>query len=117
MATCPECEYDEIDTEDYEEGDTLSCPECGKKSLRKVYTPVGIVFKGSGFYSTDHKSPSGAPRPNNSHAGGENEKSSHDHEHESAAGSKTSSEKGASESAPSSSPTSSAAASSSSDKS
>ena len=30
MATCPECDYDEIDTEDYEEGDTLSCPECGK---------------------------------------------------------------------------------------
>lgn len=30
MATCPECEYDEIDTEDFEEGDTLSCPECGK---------------------------------------------------------------------------------------
>jgi ribonuclease E len=30
MATCPECEFDEIETEDYEEGDTLSCPECGK---------------------------------------------------------------------------------------
>lgn len=30
MATCPECEYDEIDTEDFEEGDALSCPECGK---------------------------------------------------------------------------------------
>ena len=30
MATCPECDYDEIDTEDFEEGDTLSCPECGK---------------------------------------------------------------------------------------
>ena len=30
MATCPDCEYDEIDTEGYEEGDTLSCPECGK---------------------------------------------------------------------------------------
>ena len=30
MATCPECEYDEIDTEDFAEGDTLSCPECGK---------------------------------------------------------------------------------------
>ena len=30
MATCPECEYDEIDTQDFEEGDTLSCPECGK---------------------------------------------------------------------------------------
>lgn len=35
------------------------CPECNKKALRKVYTPVGIVFKGSGFYSTDHRSPSG----------------------------------------------------------
>lgn len=30
MATCPECEFDEIETEDFEEGDTLSCPECGK---------------------------------------------------------------------------------------
>jgi putative FmdB family regulatory protein len=38
------------------------CPECGKKTLRKVYLPVGIVFKGSGFYATDHRSPSGAPR-------------------------------------------------------
>ena len=30
MATCPECEFDEIDTDDFEEGDSLSCPECGK---------------------------------------------------------------------------------------
>ena len=30
MATCPECEFDEIETADYEEGDTFSCPECGK---------------------------------------------------------------------------------------
>jgi transcription initiation factor IIE alpha subunit len=30
MATCPECEFDEIDTADYEEGDSFSCPECGK---------------------------------------------------------------------------------------
>ncbi len=36
------------------------CPECGRKALRKVYTPVGIVFKGSGFYATDHRSPSGS---------------------------------------------------------
>ncbi len=38
------------------------CPECSKKTLRKVYQPVGIVFKGSGFYATDHRSPSGANR-------------------------------------------------------
>jgi len=30
MATCPECEFDEVDTADFEEGDSLSCPECGK---------------------------------------------------------------------------------------
>jgi putative FmdB family regulatory protein len=38
------------------------CPECNKKTLRKVYLPVGIVFKGSGFYSTDNRSPSGSAR-------------------------------------------------------
>jgi putative FmdB family regulatory protein len=37
----------------------VRCPECGKKTLKKVYQPVGIVFKGSGFYATDHHSPSG----------------------------------------------------------
>ncbi len=31
------------------------CPNCGGR-LRKLYSPVGIVFKGSGFYSTDQKS-------------------------------------------------------------
>lgn len=30
------------------------CPHCGGK-LRKMYSPVGVVFKGSGFYSTDAK--------------------------------------------------------------
>ncbi|MFO7253792.1 MAG: zinc ribbon domain-containing protein, partial [Actinomycetes bacterium] len=28
------------------------CPSC-KGRLRKVFSPVGIVFKGSGFYRTD----------------------------------------------------------------
>ena len=36
------------------------CPECRKKSLKKVISPVGVIFKGSGFYSTDHKSASGS---------------------------------------------------------
>ena len=33
MATCPDCEFDEIETEDFEEGDELNCPECGKALL------------------------------------------------------------------------------------
>jgi putative FmdB family regulatory protein len=34
------------------------CEVCGG-SLRKVYSPVGIVFKGSGFYRTDSRNGSG----------------------------------------------------------
>ena len=30
------------------------CPSC-KGKLRKVFSPVGIVFKGSGFYKTDNR--------------------------------------------------------------
>ena len=30
MATCPDCEFDDIDLDEYEDGDTLSCPECGR---------------------------------------------------------------------------------------
>ena len=37
-----------------------TCPECRKRKLKKVITPSKIIFKGSGFYATDHKSPSGA---------------------------------------------------------
>ena len=36
-----------------------TCPECRRKALRKVITPTKVIFKGSGFYATDHKSPSG----------------------------------------------------------
>ena len=35
------------------------CPSCRKKTLKKVITPTKVIFKGSGFYSTDNKSPSG----------------------------------------------------------
>jgi putative FmdB family regulatory protein len=33
------------------------CPSCGG-ALRKVFSPVGVVFKGSGFYKTDSRSSS-----------------------------------------------------------
>ena len=29
------------------------CPKCGQH-IRRVLFPAGIVFKGSGFYKTDH---------------------------------------------------------------
>jgi putative FmdB family regulatory protein len=49
-----------------------TCPECRKKSLRKVITPSKIIFKGSGFYATDNRSSLG----NNSREGKSESKSS-----------------------------------------
>ncbi len=45
------------------------CPQCGGK-LRKLYSPVGIVFKGSGFYATDgRKEAKPAPKPSGAKPG------------------------------------------------
>ena len=39
------------------------CPECGGH-LNRLIQPVGIIFKGSGFYITDNRQlPSGSGRP------------------------------------------------------
>lgn len=45
----------------FSEDPLTTCGVCGG-NLRKVFHPVGIVFKGSGFYATDSraKAPSGA---------------------------------------------------------
>lgn len=56
---CESCGVQFEVTQKFSDAPLTRCPECGKKTLRKVYQPVGIVFKGSGFYATDHKSPSG----------------------------------------------------------
>ena len=39
-----------------------TCPHCGG-ALRKVFSAVGIVFKGSGFYKTDSRSTSVSATP------------------------------------------------------
>jgi putative FmdB family regulatory protein len=53
------------------------CPACEGK-LRKVYSAVGIVFKGSGFYRTDSRgssSSSTGPSSSGSSEGGSSTKS------------------------------------------
>lgn len=39
-----------------ETGD-VTCPGCGA-AAKRLFTPVGVVFKGSGFHNTDYR-----PRP------------------------------------------------------
>ena len=50
---CTKCNHD---FEQYQRvGDRApKCPRCGSPS-RKVYSSVGLIFKGSGFYTTDHR--------------------------------------------------------------
>ena len=41
----------------FDEASLSSCPSCGGV-LRKLFSPAGVVFKGSGFYRTDNRSSS-----------------------------------------------------------
>jgi putative FmdB family regulatory protein len=56
---CESCGVQFEKHQSFTEESLKKCPECNKLSLRKVLTPAGIVFKGSGWYATDHKSSSG----------------------------------------------------------
>jgi putative FmdB family regulatory protein len=85
---CENCGVQFERRQNFSDAPLTRCPECNKKALRKVYTPVGIVFKGSGFYATDHRSPSGTSRA------GTTEKSS---EVKKEAGTESSTEKASSE--------------------
>ena len=56
---CENCGVQFDRRQKFDEEPLKVCPECQTETLRKVYLPVGIVFKGSGFYATDNRSPSG----------------------------------------------------------
>jgi putative FmdB family regulatory protein len=56
---CTECD-NAFDIQQAFTDDTLSvCDVCGGK-LRKVFSPVGVTFNGSGFYRTDSRAKNGA---------------------------------------------------------
>jgi putative FmdB family regulatory protein len=60
---CEHCGFRFDEQQSFDDQPLTRCPECGQKTLRKIFQPVGIVFKGSGFYATDHHSPSGQVKP------------------------------------------------------
>jgi putative FmdB family regulatory protein len=67
---CTEC-GDRVEVVQRFSDDPLTvCAACGGK-LRKVFSPVGIVFKGSGFYRTDSRTSSVSGSSANGKAGGE----------------------------------------------
>lgn len=57
---CANCDHHFDLIQRFEDPDPTVCPICGHANeLQRVYKPVGVVFKGSGFYATDNKSASG----------------------------------------------------------
>ena len=49
---CTECDAQMEVVQSFSDDSLTVCPECEGR-LRKVYSAVGVVFKGSGFYRTD----------------------------------------------------------------
>ena len=52
---CTECGDRSEAVQRFTDDPLTVCSACGGK-LRKIFSPVGIVFKGSGFYRTDSRS-------------------------------------------------------------
>ncbi|HTR68996.1 MAG TPA: FmdB family zinc ribbon protein [Mycobacteriales bacterium] len=51
---CTKCGETLEAVQSFSDAPLTKCPAC-KGKLRKVFSPVGVVFKGSGFYKTDSR--------------------------------------------------------------
>ena len=51
---CTECGHEFEAVQKFSDDALTECPSCTGK-LRKVFSAVGVVFKGSGFYRTDSR--------------------------------------------------------------
>ena len=51
---CTECEHRFDTVQSFSDPTLTACPQCSGR-LRKLFSSVGIVFKGSGFYRTDSR--------------------------------------------------------------
>ena len=73
---CENCGVQFERRQSFEDDPLVTCPECSEESLRKLIQPVGIVFKGSGFYVTDNRGSNGArATTSTSTSNGEDQKS------------------------------------------
>lgn len=59
---CNECEHAFEVLQAFTDEAISTCPSCAK-DVRKVYSSVGIVFKGSGFYKTDSRNSPDTSKP------------------------------------------------------
>ena len=50
---CGKCNYNFEVFQSISEDPVKKCPECGKGVRRLIFGGAGVIFKGSGFYTTD----------------------------------------------------------------
>ena len=53
---CSSCDATHEVVQKMTDATLTECPECGHSPIRKLFTGVGVVFKGSGFYRNDSRS-------------------------------------------------------------
>ncbi len=51
---CASCSFKFEVRRGFNDSSDVSCPQCSSPA-RRVFHPVPIIFKGSGFYVTDHR--------------------------------------------------------------
>ena len=59
---CSDCGHEFEAFQTFSEASLTACPECTGE-VRKIYSAVGVVFKGSGFYKTDSAKSTTTPTP------------------------------------------------------
>lgn len=74
---CDSCGIQFERQQSFHDAPLKTCPECRKKTVKRIITPTKVIFKGSGFYATDHKSASGE----SSHKSKKEHSHDHDHDH------------------------------------
>lgn len=73
---CDECGYAFTVLEPFKGDSVRVCARCGKLAARREISRVGVVYKGSGFHSTDYRRNGGG---NHRRASGrEEEKAAHE---------------------------------------
>jgi putative FmdB family regulatory protein len=88
---CTACEHRFDTVQRFTDPSLTDCPECSGR-LRKLFSSVGIVFKGSGFYRTDSRATSSdKPSSNGKSESGSADKSSGNKPESKASDSKTAS--------------------------
>jgi putative FmdB family regulatory protein len=59
---CSDCGFQKEYIQKMSDAPLTTCPQCGKETFTKMLSAAGFQLKGSGWYATDFKGGSSAPK-------------------------------------------------------